>query len=141
LLPDTNITFGGLGRDRFVVLTPTANKHGTVFVTLIVTDEQGLAAETAFRLIISEPEPTKTTNTPPVVSIWAPMDRAIFSVREPVVIKSLSENGEKPLVGPFVVCLRWRIEHSPLRGCTRRAASAATKIPFRSPFPLFQTGS
>ena len=59
----------------------------------------------------------------------------------PHLAKSLSENGEAPLVGPFDVCRRWRSGYSPLRGCARRTASTAIKNPFRWPLPHFQTGS
>ncbi|MCX7805697.1 MAG: Ig-like domain-containing protein, partial [Planctomycetota bacterium] len=61
LVPDTNIVFGGSGTDRTVTITPAANQHGTVTITVTVSDGSATSSDT-FVLTVNP------VNDPPVAS-------------------------------------------------------------------------
>jgi hypothetical protein len=53
LLPNANITLGGSGSARTVLLTPLAGVSGDTTITLTVTDAGGLTATDTFTLIVN----------------------------------------------------------------------------------------
>jgi len=61
LLPDGNITLGGSGNERTVVLSPADNQTGTATITITVSDGEAQASET-FVLTV------KDVNDPPTIS-------------------------------------------------------------------------
>lgn len=55
LIPEANIGFSGSGGERSLMVTPRPNLTGTTRITVRVTDEGGLSAETSFNLTVSGP--------------------------------------------------------------------------------------
>ncbi|MCS6896716.1 MAG: choice-of-anchor M domain-containing protein, partial [Nitrospira sp.] len=53
IVPNANISLGGSGANRTVVINPAANQFGTVTITLTVTDTGGLTATDTFDLVIA----------------------------------------------------------------------------------------
>src|SRR4030095_7003766 len=64
LVPNANITFGGNGANRNVVITPVAGESGTTTITVSVSDGT-LAASTNFVLTVN-------ANTAPTITAIAP---------------------------------------------------------------------
>ncbi len=64
-----SIVFGGAGKNRAAILTPAANRSGTVTITFTVTDGSGGAASDSFVLTVN------AVNDPPTISDIA--DRAV----------------------------------------------------------------
>ncbi|MFO0937186.1 MAG: Ig-like domain-containing protein, partial [Gemmataceae bacterium] len=62
LIPNGNVTFGGSGANRTVVLNPIAGQTGTTTITLTVTDADGQTATDTFDVTIT------SSNTNPVIS-------------------------------------------------------------------------
>ena len=62
LVPDANITLGGTGNDRTVVITPAANQTGLTTITLTVMDPNGGTAQRQFTLNVTP------VNDPPTIS-------------------------------------------------------------------------
>ena len=60
LVPNANITLGGSGSARTVLVTPVANASGTTTITLTVTDANGLTATDTFTVTVN------AVNDPPV---------------------------------------------------------------------------
>ena len=65
LVPDANITFGGSGADRNVVITPASGESGTSTITVTVSDGT-LTASTNFVLTVN------AANTPPTITAIGP---------------------------------------------------------------------
>jgi hypothetical protein len=65
LLPVANITFGGSGSNRTVMLVPAAGQSGNANVTITVSDGS-LTANTTFQLTVISSRPPP--NTPPFIS-------------------------------------------------------------------------
>ncbi len=55
LVPVANITFGGVGAERAVTVTPAAAQQGIANITLTVRDTDGNSANRSFDLIVGEP--------------------------------------------------------------------------------------
>ena len=68
LVPDHHIIFGGSGSIRTVSLTPDISQTGQAQITLRVTDEGGLYAETLFMLTVSP------VNDPPLIARLSPIN-------------------------------------------------------------------
>ncbi len=68
LVPNTNanISIGGTGENRTVIITPAAGQNGTTLITLTVTDEQSATEEISFTLTVT------SVNDPPTISSIAP---------------------------------------------------------------------
>ncbi len=56
LIPDGNITFGGSGTDRTVVITPTQDQTGSAMITITVSDGD-LTANDTFVLTVVDTDP------------------------------------------------------------------------------------
>ncbi len=52
VVPDSALELGGSGTDRTLRVTPAIDTLGNAFITIIVTDGQGLMASTSFLLTI-----------------------------------------------------------------------------------------
>ena len=55
LVPDANITLGGSGASRNVVVTAVSGQYGSATVTLTVTDAQGGTATTTYTVTVTDP--------------------------------------------------------------------------------------
>ena len=64
LVPNANITFGGTGADRTVIITPATGGSGTSTITVTVSDG-ALTAATNFVLTVND-------NTPPTITAIGP---------------------------------------------------------------------
>jgi subtilisin-like proprotein convertase family protein len=53
-VPASGLEFGGIGTARTVTVTPASNAVGTVFITVVVTDEAGLSASNRFSLRVNQ---------------------------------------------------------------------------------------
>ena len=53
LLPNANISLGGSGTSRNVIVTPPSGEYGTAIITITVTDSLGLSASTSFNLLVT----------------------------------------------------------------------------------------
>ena len=65
LVQNSAITFGGLGENRTLSITPVAGQFGTTEITITVSDGE-LTTSTTFTLTVLEP--TADPNTPPTIS-------------------------------------------------------------------------
>lgn len=63
VVPDANISFGGLGTDRTVTLIPSANQYDSVVITITVHDADGGSSDRLMVLIVT------SVNDPPTISI------------------------------------------------------------------------
>jgi subtilisin-like proprotein convertase family protein len=54
IVPASGLEFGGIGTARTVTVTPASNAVGTVFITVVVTDEAGLSASNRFSLRVDQ---------------------------------------------------------------------------------------
>ena len=52
VIPDSAIELGGDGSDRTLTVTPVIDTLGKAFITIVVTDQQGLMASASFLLTI-----------------------------------------------------------------------------------------
>jgi hypothetical protein len=68
LVPNGNITLGGLGPNRTVSLTPAAGQTGTATITLTVTDEGGLTSTDTFTFTVTANPPVNTNPTISTIS-------------------------------------------------------------------------
>ena len=68
LIPDENITLGGLGENRTLTLTPLAEQAGTATITVEVTDQEGESTLASFMVTI-EPVNDAPVNVYPVDQI------------------------------------------------------------------------
>ncbi|HVY70035.1 MAG TPA: tandem-95 repeat protein [Verrucomicrobiae bacterium] len=62
LVPDGNITFGGSGGNRTMIVSPAADQFGTTQIKVSVKDDIGSLAFTVFNLVVAP------VNDPPVIS-------------------------------------------------------------------------
>jgi len=62
LVPVGNIVFGGAGRNRAAIITPAANRSGSVTIAITVTDAGGATANDSFVFTVNG------LNDPPVIS-------------------------------------------------------------------------
>jgi hypothetical protein len=62
LVPAANVIFGGSGGNRTITINPAANRHGTVTITVGVSDGGPTPTETSFSLVVD------SINDPPTIS-------------------------------------------------------------------------
>jgi VCBS repeat-containing protein len=78
LVPNANITLGGSGATRTVLVTPVANASGTATITLTVTDANGLTATDTFTVTVS------AVNDDPTISAVADLTTNIDTQAGPL---------------------------------------------------------
>ena len=52
VVPDSSLELGGSGTDRILTVTPVFDTLGDAFISIVVTDTQGLSANTSFLLTV-----------------------------------------------------------------------------------------
>jgi hypothetical protein len=84
LVPNTGLTLGGTGSNRWVVITPAANQVGTATIALTVCDTS-LCSTVSF---------TVTVNPPPTVALTSPIAGSTFAASSPLTLTAaVTPNG------------------------------------------------
>ena len=106
LIPEASISLAGSGANRTVTITPSPGQFDTSTITLKVTDELGMSAETSFVLTVKSPtvvNPPQITEQPQQFQSVTAGDTVIFRV---------------VTTGPGPLTYQWRHDGQAIAGAT-----------------------
>jgi hypothetical protein len=102
LVPNANITFGGSGANRTVMVTPAANQFGTATITIQVSDGTSSAQDTFVLTVNSVNDAPLISNIPDQVTAYntakGPITFNVGDVETPAGSLTLSANSSNPTI-------------------------------------------